>query len=188
MPAVAACPADIVIVADADCWTDGLPPAIEAVERGAPWAIPHSPVHRLNQTGTANVLDGNPPDPRQLEQPPYPGVAGGGFLVAPRDTLLDVPLDPRFVGWGQEDECWAMALEARHGPPWRGTADLLHLWHPPQERLDRRRGTREGWLLRRRYLKARHDPVLMRELLSEAHDALSAPQHPRDDHQPLHVG
>ena len=39
-PAIEASTADILVVSDADCWTDGLPAAIEAVEQGAAFAIP----------------------------------------------------------------------------------------------------------------------------------------------------
>lgn len=185
MPAVAGCDADaIVVVADADVWSDGLQAAIQAVEDGAPWAMPHGLVHRLTEDGTAAVFAGADWRSQPTCQKPYPGIPGGGVVVARRETLLDVPLDPRFVGWGQEDESWAMALTTLAGAPWRGNADLVHWWHPPQERLCRRRGSVDGWKLRRRYIRARHDTAAMRQLLEEAKDALNSAEQALHDHAP----
>lgn len=186
MPAVERCSADIVVLADADCFTDGLEDAIAAVAGGAGWGIPHRTVHRLHEKGTAAVLAGKPWNRQPLAQKAYRGIEGGGYVVAKRDTLLEIPLDPRFVGWGQEDEAHAIALRCLRGPPWRGDAPLVHLWHPPQQRLSRTRGSREGWNLRRRYLRARQSPDQMRFLLEEARDALHAYQpavHAADFHR-----
>jgi hypothetical protein len=171
-PAVEASDADIVVMADADVWTDGLAEAVRQVEAGAAWAVPHEFVYRLDREATGRLLNGDCPDmppdePVPLDQPAYRGLIGGGVVVAPRDVLRSVPLDPRFVGWGQEDESHALALTHLVGDPWRGTAPLIHFWHPPQGRLCRKRGSVEGWQLRRRYLKARRDPAAMRALIEE---------------------
>jgi hypothetical protein len=174
MPAIARSTADLVVVADADVWCDGIPEALRALERGAAWAIPHQLVHRLEEHG----------QPAEV----YVGIEGGGIVAAPRRTLLDIPLDPRFVGWGQEDESWGAALSSVAGAPWRGTADLIHYWHPPQQRISRTRGSRQGWNLRRRYLRARANPEDMRTLIAEAHAALDAHQHTVHDRPPLGVG
>lgn len=167
-PAVEASDAEIVIQADADIWCDGLERAVYAVICGqADWAVPHQMVHRLSEEGTAVVLAGEPWEAQPVAQRPYGGILGGGFVVARREALEAARLDPRFIGWGGEDEAQACALNALYGRPWRGTADLLHLWHPPQERLTRRRGSQESWQLRCRYFAARRDAVAMRELLEE---------------------
>lgn len=188
MPAVtAAPPGAIVVVADADVWTDGLRDAIQAVQDGAGWAIPHWTVHRLAETATDAMLAGGDWRGQPLARRAYQGLAGGGVVVALRETLLQVPLDPRFIGWGQEDQSHAIALTTLAGAPWRGTADLTHLWHPPQPRLSRSRGSEESWRLRRRYLQARHDPAAMRRLLTEATDALHAHQPAVHDLEPQRV-
>lgn len=93
---------------------------------------------------------------------------GGGMIVARRETLLEVPLDSRYVGWGQEDESHALALNCLAGMPWRGDAHLIHLWHPPAKRQTRRKGSRRSWELFKRYRAAASDPVAMRALLKEA--------------------
>lgn len=174
MPAISRSTADVVVVADADVWTAGLEQAVQAVADGAPWAIPHHTVHRLTQAATAQVLAGVPPAGQELSERPYKGVPGGGTIVAHREMFEAVPMDPRFVGWGCEDESWALALTCLYGSAWRGDADLWHLWHPPQRRDSRRIGSQQSWRLRRRYFRARRDPREMRRLLAEVHDALAA--------------
>lgn len=184
MPALTASDAEVAIVADADVWCDGLDQAVEAAAEWAPWAIPHTFVHRLSEKGTEQLLNGHEPDLRALEnlaQRRYIGYPGGGIVIARRETLLEVPLDPRFTGWGQEDESWAMALSLLAGDPSRGAADLIHLYHPPQPRLSRRYGSKEGRQLARRYRRAHRegDRAAMNKLREEARDALQ-PSLPAD--------
>ena len=168
MPAVEASDADIVVVADADVWCDGTERAVYAIATGqANWGMPHKRVHRLDQAGTSAVYAGQPWKGQPLDQRPYDGVWGGGIVVGRRETLLDAPLDGRFKSWGQEDQSWALALHTLAGQGWRGTADLIHLWHPPQPRLTRARGSTESWQLYRRYCKARNDPAALRRLVEE---------------------
>ncbi|GAA4082769.1 hypothetical protein [Actinomadura miaoliensis] len=164
---------EVLVVADADVWCEGVQAAVDAVTAGAPWAVPHWHVHRLTETATAAVLAGGRLDGelggsrwRRLERQPYPGFAGGGLVVLPRVLYREVPLDPRFVGWGQEDECWALALTTIAGVPWRGEAPLWHLWHPPQPRTSSRWGSPASQALCRRYQAAR-TPAAMRRLLGE---------------------
>lgn len=86
---------------------------------------------------------------------------------------------------GQEDESWACALHTLLGEPWRGDADLVHLFHPPQERMTRRRGSQESWRLRNRYFAARDDPAAIRGLIEESRDHHPAFQPTGDDHPAL---
>lgn len=182
-PVALSCDADIVVVHDADVYCEGLGEAIEAVEQGEPWAMPHEYVRRLTLQATDSLIDG-PNISNELEEPAYKGVWGGGIVVAPKATLVDVPLDLRFVGWGGEDVSWAVALWFLAGPAWRGQHDLLHLWHPPQERLTRVRGSVQNWALLKRYRQARFNVEQMRALVDEIGglDAGNAPEHP------LHAG
>lgn len=182
-PAVGASSADLIVMHDADVWCPGLPAAIEAVANGAPWAIPHHLVHRLTEPATAEVLDGADAAGQPVEEPAYRGFAGGGIVVLPRETYLSAPLDPRFEGWSGEDESWARALSTLAGDPWRGTGDLYHLWHPPQERMNRRHGSRASEALTFAYRQAKGRPDRMRQLIegarqwptaSECHQELSA--------------
>lgn len=175
-PAVAASTADVVVVADADVWCDGLDAAITAVQAGAAWAVPHHRVMRLTAASTAAVLAGadhRDAGAMRLAERPYPGVAGGGLVVARRDVLEEVPLDARFVGWGREDQAWGAALSVLHGKPWRGIEPLLHLWHRPQERPSRSRGCTTSERLWRRYQAAR-TPAAMRTVIGEARQLVAA--------------
>jgi hypothetical protein len=181
-PALAACESDVVVLSDADVWCEELAAAVAAVAAGAPWAVPHRDIHRLSAAGTEAVLRGDYWRAQDLAQPPYRGLLGGGIVVAPLEVLLSVPIDNRFAGWGQEDECHARALCALVGQPWRGEADLVHLWHPPQPRLSRRRGSPASWALRGRYHQARNDPCAMRALIEEGRDACPADQPAVHDH------
>lgn len=163
---------DLIVVADADVWCDPAPSIDLAAERG--WAIPHDLIHRLSDESTRLFMGGF--DWRGLEldksnkqdSRPYRGHETGTLVVLRRDVLFDVPPDSRFVGWGQEDDAWAAALNCLVGPAERGTDDLVHLWHPPQERLSRVIGNPQGRDLWRRYHLARRDPDRMRALIEEA--------------------
>lgn len=98
-PAIEASSADILVVVDADCWTDGLSAAIKAVKDGAAWSIPHRKVIRLSEESTAHYMaTGEVRHP--FDRRPYTGMAGGGFVVARREVIASIPPDPRFTGWG----------------------------------------------------------------------------------------
>ena len=161
---------DVFVVADSDVWCDPQP----AIDNLDGWAIPHTLIHRLSEDSTRQVLAGSDwrglplsTDNRQ-DSRPYRGHETGTLVVLERDLLLDVPPDVRFVGWGQEDDAWSLALRALAGTPWRGTDDIVHLWHPAQPRLTRRVGTEAGEALFKRYSAARRDPARMRSLIEEA--------------------
>ena len=169
--------AEIVCVVDADVWCDGLPQAVSAVEQGAAWAIPHLQVHRLTPEATEAVLAGGPLG-GECEQRPYRGTEGGGLVVLPAETFYDVPLDPRFRGWGGEDHAWACALHTLAGPVWRGSAPLFHLWHPPQPETDRfgaKFGRPDNARLHKRYMGGCHDVERIGRLVAEAKELLWLP-------------
>lgn len=162
---------DVLVIADADVWCDGVSEAVQKVHDGAAWAIPHYLTRRLTRPATAEVLNsGQWPTRRTATtyaERPYPGRPGGGMVVLSRKTYEQVPMDPRFLGWGQEDESWALALGTILGRSWRGTADLWHLWHDPQVRLSRTTGSTANLVLHRRYLKAHRHASNMRALVGE---------------------
>lgn len=160
--------ADVIVVHDGDVWSDGTVLAVvEGLARRS-WAMPHGTVHRLTETGTARVYAGAVDVTRAEAERPYTGFAGGGIVALPRDVYDRVPLDRRFVGWGYEDESWARALGCLVGPRWSAQRPLRHLWHPPQPRESRGRGSAESWALRERYRAAARDRVLMAELVEGA--------------------
>lgn len=155
---------DVLIVNDAECWSEGLDEAIAAVEAGAAWAVPHHHVYRFTRESTAAIIAGkrDPFDLPTLEAP-YKGTAGGGVFVVRRGVLLDIPWDERFTGWGREDCAWRDAMRCLVGMEWRGKGRLAHLWHPPAP--DARRISPENAELYARYRAARKRPEAMRDLL-----------------------
>lgn len=162
---------DILLIADADVWCDTIPDAVRAVEQSAPWAVPHLMLHRLSEAATNKVFTGAAPavaasEPDGHAERIYRGHMGGGVTVIPRHTYNSVPLDRRFVGWGHEDDAWSLALHRLVGSPVRLEADMWHLWHPPQPRDTRRRGSRPSEMLFRRYKNATL-PEDMRNLIDE---------------------
>ncbi len=138
--------ADILVIHDADVWSDGLDDAIGAIGGDIRWAIPHLLVYRLAQ-GQVEVST------TLLDETAYEGLPGGGIVVIDRAAYLS----------------WAFALTALHGPPWRGEAHLWHWWHPAQRRASRGYGRPESADLKRRYVKARYDRAAMADLIAEAH-------------------
>jgi hypothetical protein len=131
--------------------------------------MPHERVLRLSDATSAKLIDGVPNAWRErtFQEPPYRGTWGGGIVVLPRETYLSVPLDSRFLGWGCEDISWANALWHLAGPGRRDEADLIHLYHPPQRRMTRQRGSPENHALSGRYRRARFRPNVMRALVNE---------------------
>lgn len=156
---------DTLVVADADCHVapQALTEAVEALA-GHGWSVPHHMVKRLTKACT---LTGG----THLERPEYRGVAGGGITVLTRAAYESCPMDPRFIGWGGEDVAWGWALRTVHGIPWRGTADLWHLYHPTarvgQIGSDDSRALVQRW----RFATHRPGPVLD-ALINEAREAL----------------
>lgn len=157
---------ELVVMHDADVYCDGLHQAIDALDEHQ-WAIPHKGVFRLDKYATFAIYGGEDLSTElTLEQRAYPGTVGGGIVAMHSETLRRVPMDPRFEGWGQEDDAWALALYQLAEHPWRGKRPLYHLYHEPQERLSRRIGSVESKALLRRYGRAR-TPEDMQALIDE---------------------
>lgn len=174
-PAVLASTADVIVLADADVWNDHIPDAIAAAgARHAGWATPHQRVRRLNEAATALVLAGAEPDTVACYEN-HVAAPGGGITAIRRSTLLQVPLDPRFEGWGGEDWAWAIALTQLVGRPWRAPRALHHLWHPAQPRIARHVGSQQSLDLLHRYQRAHDDLDALEALIDEAKEALACP-------------
>ncbi len=165
---------DVLVVADADVWSDNLATAVAVLAAGVPWVIPHRLVHRLTEDSTALVLAGSDPAGLPTDERPYIGWPGGGLVVIRREAWQIAPLDPRFCGWGLEDSSWAHCLDVLIGPHERLDADLYHLWHPPQARLSRRVGNTESEQLWQRYRRSRGRPDRMAQLVAEGRTAWPA--------------
>lgn len=170
--------AGTLVIADSDVWcAANLKTAVrDAYLFG--WSVPHHLIHRLSEASSASVLAGDDwrglplSEDNKQDFRPYRGHATGTLLVLSRATLETVPPDVRFVGWGSEDDAWNAALRTLVGPPRRGSADLVHLWHPSQPRQSRITGNPESAALLRRYLQADGRAPEMRRLLDETAGAV----------------
>ena len=186
--------ADTLVVADADVYVPaGIGQAVDLVsQRRTAWAMPHLRVYRLTQAGTGRLMaTGQLPPPTRVDPArgawpagermvaeSHKGQIGGGCVVLPRALYDQVPMDPRFLGWGNEDAAWGRALTVLAGaPPWRASEPLWHLWHSPparvsadappgHSRINRACGNLAGLELYRRY-RARSTPAEMTALLDE---------------------
>ena len=171
--------ADVVIVADADSLTtpDAVLWSIQSAERHG-WAYPHTLVHRLSQDGAQAVYAGADPRGQQLiNNRRQASLPGGGIIAATSDVWQTVAgFDPRFVGWGGEDQALGLALRCLVGAAERPSGTILwHLWHPPASLA--RKGSRENLMLLRRYQLAARRPDRMTELVEEVRclpDAVSS--------------
>jgi hypothetical protein len=159
---------DVIVVHDADVWSDGTMEAIQMVRQGQPWAMPHQRVIRLDERASIAWRDGSRGTMvvRNTAERPYQGVLGGGIVVLPRSTAEMYPPDRRFRGWGGEDESWAFMLETLVGPVWRGRHDLIHLWHPPQARRTRSHGSQANTDLAAQYRAARGNVEVMLRVMA----------------------
>lgn len=165
--------AGILICADADVWCDpaGITKAVNEVRKSG-WAIPHLMIHRLSESSTDLFYQGWDWSSLELSQDneqdsqPYVGFETGTMLVITHEVFDRVGPDPRLVEWGQEDECWSMALRTLQGPPWRGQVPLIHLWHPPQPRLNRRYGSEYNRQIYGLYKMASGSPSMMKEVMN----------------------
>ena len=162
--------ADTLVVTDGDVWSDSAVSDAVLVDGGCPWAVPFSTVRRLTAPATQDVLDGGPLGGK-LVKLPMRAVPGGGLVILSRELYERAPLDPRFVGWGHEDEAWGQLLTTTVGRPKMSDAVLWHLWHPPQDKYRTPERVASG-KLRGKYAAARRDQAAMQALASEARAAL----------------
>jgi len=124
---VAESDADVLVIADADVWCSGIDKAAAAVQGTWAWAVPHARTLRLNRDASGRVVDGDGMlASLPLDRRPHRAVAGGGLVVMRRDVFEACPMP---VMGRREDEVWQTQLYPKFGRPWRGTADLFHLWH-----------------------------------------------------------
>lgn len=162
--------ADTLVITDGDVWSDAAIEAACTVDDGGTWAVPFSTVRRLMAPASQAVIDGGPIE-GTLAKAPFRAVPGGGLLILTRELYDRCPLDPRFVGWGHEDEAWGQGLTMLAGRPRMWNTPLWHLWHPPQFRgaTPERFESQE---MRARYLMARRSRDQMELIVSEARDLL----------------
>lgn len=155
-------PTEIVIVTDADiiCERDAISKAIEIVATTGNTCIPYDKHHVLTHLGTSNYLRGQ--DIAKQSHTKFESTDGGIIVTTKAMWDQHNGQDERFVGWGGEDICWALAYETLIGSLTRVDAIAWTMHHQPAPRhIDSDNKSR----LRTRYLEAQGDPVKMTELI-----------------------
>lgn len=162
--------AEVIVLLDADVWCNptAMWDAAMAIESGEhAWAIPHESVFRLTEESSEIVRQTEVWEGR-CERMPYLGVIGGGLVMMRRTFYDTAPFDPRFKGWGHEDQAAGLAWETIAGRPFRGFAKLWHLWHPRQPRETEGMGSLPSKLLLDEYIRATGNQEQMQRLVHAA--------------------
>ncbi len=171
--AIRSSPADVIVVADSDCFvsTASVERMVSEAAAGA-WVAPFSRVKRLTVDATDALLGCDPaavesPPIQALERAAHPVLPGGGIVAAHRDVWALVGgFDPRFADWGGEDYALGCALRTMTGQrAITHGGDLWHLWHTPQPNV--RDESPETSRLSWRYRKAKFQRDVMTDLLAE---------------------
>lgn len=165
---------------------NGVTPTLAGVRWA--WVQPHAQILRLSRSQSVAFMAGyeveysadggiTPDYLGALESMPYRQFSGGVPTVIRKDLYELCPQDPRFNGWGAEDNAWGYALSTLHCPMYRTAGDAVHLWHEPDPvRAQRQAGVPRDKLrgadwshheLFMRYHDANGNPTRMRALVDE---------------------
>lgn len=125
---------DIFLIADTDLFFDPdlLNVAVKELESHA-WVLPFARRLYLDKESSKKVISSDPQWPIQVEIKVHqaPQVGWGLLNVVPRKFFEAVNgFDERFVGWGGEDDTFAVSLNTLCGPGKRLNGSAYHLWHP----------------------------------------------------------
>jgi glycosyltransferase involved in cell wall biosynthesis len=169
---------DILAVIDADVWVERqtIEEAASMIRsRRAVWVRPAATVLRLSEETTWGLIE----QPADIDTPDFlvsqcdaiTQTVGLAFVVS-ADHFADLGgMDPRFRGWGWEDNAFNDAMRCLHGREVVFDRPLVHLWHPrPKDQNGRRVWANQGErnaTLGTRYKRARRDPAAMRKLVTE---------------------
>lgn len=141
--------------------------ALAVAEATGQLCFAHTHLTLMNEFETERVTGGLTWPPESVEKR-HPNTYSG-TLAVPRSLWDQVRgFDERFIGWGWEDLAFWASCNALGGGFQRIEGDMYHLWHP------RSRDDNEGQphhaanqVLGERYLAAKNNPGLMREIISE---------------------
>ena len=161
---------EFIIVADADVWVSNLH---KYINKNSKVVKPNRAVYRLTEYASELVLSGKHDinklwkEKSMLLEKPYRQVFGGGLLFLRRDIYIDIPIDPRFCGWGKEDSSWGLALKTlvEKGNIGRGQSPLIHLYHPPEPRVKRNKAFEHNEEIYSEYKQAYKDIKKMSDIM-----------------------
>lgn len=154
---------DVVVVCDADF----LPP-LDAVKAACEGAQSDGRLHQpftealyLTEAETASYLAGEGLPERSGED-----LTGGCFVMTPEAWFAAGGMDPRFRGWGGEDDAFRIAAETLLGARVHHQGVMPHLYHPFAGKF----GSDEhkaNLALLRRYVRASGNPKRIRQIINE---------------------
>lgn len=136
---------DIIAMVDADCWIDPaiLLDAAEKIRSGqASWARPCNDVYKLTKEFTKKLINFESSVDLVIDREDYRDItkAIGFVVVFSKDQFEKVGgMDPRFRGWGGEDNAWNLMLTTLFGEAFEGNEIGFHLWHPVGRSSDGRK-------------------------------------------------
>lgn len=164
---------DVLALLDADAMLTryAVLRAVQIVADGG-WCRPFHTVWALTEHYSAQVLEYPPSLDVPIDEsevahkmPLNPGMA---VFLSRRDFEDIGGMDPRFVGWGGEDESWGFQCGTLLGQSQRVEAVCGHLWHESVEQLHQPH-FKQNVELRNRYseIYARRNKGAMRALIAE---------------------
>jgi predicted glycosyltransferase involved in capsule biosynthesis len=132
---------NILAMVDADVWLNPkvIRESAKMIESGkASWVQPCNQVYRLNKEYTQKVLNRNyydvlPPLKPAVDCERITKVIGLIAMFSRKDFEAVGGMDPRFRGWGWEDNCFNQLMNYHSGPSYKGKSVVYHLWHPRQK-------------------------------------------------------
>ncbi|MDH2424761.1 galactosyltransferase-related protein [Sphaerisporangium sp. TRM90804] len=158
---------DVVVLCDADTIPQKTP-LLAAIDGAREDGRLHTPFNRflgLTEQGAHDYLQGAPVEACEVELD-YAWSVGGVFVIRPDAWAAAGGMDERFTVWGSEDVAFVRAADTLLGQTLRHPGHIVHLWHPPAQRV----GTPANdavWDLAARYAQADRDANAMRALIAE---------------------
>ena len=160
---------DIFVIADGDVL---FAPAtiLEAIQllKHHAWVVPfhNRKIINLSKQNTEELLRSEPKLPLQVKLREYdiesqiPFFAGKLNVITRKNFNRVGGFDERFIGYGREDDAFALAVNTLCGFMKRMDRMVFHLWHPHGGAISKRNEN-----LRRLYLEAYGDPQKMYQLI-----------------------
>lgn len=167
---------DYILIADADAifFPQAIRKGIHRLENTPDigWVLPYGDYWMLDKVSTQKILSMDPSiDPRELGNPEatFPESTSSLALISKESFIESGGFDERFIAWGPEDQCWALAVSTICGPAHRLPQwNMMHLWHPitPGTRTD---NPHYAQMLRlwNNYKRAQFNPNMMKALTRE---------------------
>jgi predicted glycosyltransferase involved in capsule biosynthesis len=132
--------AEILAMVDADVWLDPqilLDAAAFITSNPNSWIRPCTDVYRIKKTKTKEIISGDPsfsfPEITQKDCERVSVAVGGVFVFSKKQFETLGGMDPRFRGWGGEDNAWTIIMNKKFSYSQRWNKNLYHLWHPREK-------------------------------------------------------